>query len=134
SRAFLATKTERAIEQPWHEPFEAHWDFTKRAPQPAHHTINHAATNQGLTDRDVNWPVRPMGQQISYGHSQVVIWIHQPGGRRNDAMPVGVWIVGESDIILVLEIHQTRHRIRTGWVHTYLAVVINSHKRERRVD
>ena len=50
-----------------------------------------------------------MGDQILYGHSQKVIWIHQPGGGRNDAVTVGVWIVGESDVVLILEVHQTRH-------------------------
>src|SRR5262249_24771381 len=80
------------------------------------------------------WPVTPIGHQIAYGYSQVVIWIHQPGGRRNDAVPVGVWIVGESDVILIFKVHETRHRIRTRRVHAYLAVVINSHERERRVD
>src|SRR4030095_6366004 len=49
-------------------------------------------------------------------------------------MPVGVGIVGESDVILILEVHETRHRIRTRWIHAYLAVVINSHERERRGD
>src|SRR4029077_571606 len=75
-----------------------------------------------------------MLHQIAYGHSQVVIGIHQPGKRCNDAVPVGVWIVGESDVILVFEIHETRHRIRTRWIHAYLAVVIDSHERESWVD
>src|ERR1043166_3975108 len=75
-----------------------------------------------------------MRHQIAYGHSQVVIWIHQPGGRCNDAVPVGVWIVGESDVILILKVYQTCHRIRTRRVHSYLAIVIDSHERKSRID
>ena len=46
-------------------------------------------------------------------------------------MPVGVWIVGEGDVILILEIHK-RRAIAYGLdrVHAYLAVVIDSHERE----
>src|SRR5262249_48252577 len=51
-----------------------------------------------------------------------------------DAVPVRVWIVSESDVILPFEVYETRHRIRTRWVHAYLAVVVHSHERERRVD
>src|SRR5262249_33619756 len=93
-----------------------------------------ATTNQGLTYRDVSWPARPMRQQIAYGYSQVVIGIHQPGRRRNDAVPVRVWIVGEGNVILILELYQTRHRIRTRRVHAYLSIVIDGHERESRID
>src|SRR5262249_54088571 len=47
---------------------------------------------------------------------------------------IGIWIIGESDVILILKIHETCHRIGTRWVHAYLTVVIDSHERESRID
>ena len=49
-------------------------------------------------------------------------------------MPVRVGIVGKCYLVLVFEAHQSGHRIRTGAIHTNLAVVIDSHEREGRVD
>ena len=49
-------------------------------------------------------------------------------------MPVRIRIVGEGDVILILKVHQTCHRIRTRRVHAYLAVVIDRHERESRID
>ena len=63
-----------------------------------------------------------------------MIGIHQAEKRGNNAVPVGVWIVGESHVILVLEVHETRHRIGTRRIHSYLAVVIDRHEREGWVD
>ena len=79
-------------------------------------------------------PARAMRQQIADRHGQIVVGIHQPGGRRDDAVPVGVRIVGEGDVILVLEPDQPGHRVGAGAVHADLAVVIDRHERKGRID
>ena len=45
-----------------------------------------------------------------------------------------VRVVGEGDAILVLEPDEPGHRVRAGAVHADLAVVIDRHEREGRID
>ena len=78
--------------------------------------------------------LRPVREQVADGHGQVVIGIHQPRGRRDDAVPVRVRIVGEGDAILILEADEAGHRVGAGAVHADLAVVIDRHEREGRID
>src|SRR5262249_29114421 len=52
----------------------------------------------------------------------------------DDAVPVGVRIVGKGDAILMPEAHEPRHRVRTRRIHADLAVVVDRHEREGRVD
>ena len=49
-------------------------------------------------------------------------------------MPVRVGVVGEGDAVLILQADQPGHRIGAGAVHADLAVVIDRHERERRID
>jgi hypothetical protein len=49
-------------------------------------------------------------------------------------VPVGVRIVGEGDAILMLEAYEPSHRVRARRIHADLAVVIDRHEREGRVD
>ena len=75
-----------------------------------------------------------MRQQIGDRHRQIMVGVHQPRRRRDDAVPVGIGIVGEGDLILVLEADQPGHRVRAGAVHADLAVMIDGHEREGRID
>ena len=52
----------------------------------------------------------------------------------DDSVPIGIRVVGEGDIVAVLEADEPRHRIGTGAVHADLAVVIDRHEREGRID
>ena len=79
-------------------------------------------------------PVRAMRQQVADGHGQVMVGVHQPGRRRDDAVPVRVGVVGECDVILILEPDQPGHRVGAGAVHADLAVVIDRHERKGRID
>jgi len=65
---------------------------------------------------------------------EIVIGIEQPGRWCHDAMPVGIGVVAEGDLIAVFQPDQSRHRVRAGAVHANLAVMIDGHKRERRID
>src|SRR5690348_10035805 len=49
-------------------------------------------------------------------------------------MPIGVGVVGECDIVAVLEAHKLSHRIGAGTVHPDFAVVIDRHEGEGRID
>ncbi len=49
-------------------------------------------------------------------------------------MPVRVRIVSEGDLILIFESDEPSHRIRAGAVHADLAVMIDRHEREGRID
>ena len=73
-------------------------------------------------------------QQVVDRHRQIMVRVHQPGRRRDDAVPVGVGIVGEGDLVAILEPDEPGHRIGAGTVHADLAVVIDRHEREGRID
>ena len=73
-------------------------------------------------------------EQVADGHGQVVVGVHQPRGARHDAVPVRVGVVGEGDAEPILQPDEPRHGIRAGGVHADLAVVIDRHEREGRID
>ena len=75
-----------------------------------------------------------MRQQIANGDGQVMIRIHQPRRRRDDAVAIGIGIVAEGDAILVLQADQSGHRVGAGAIHANLAVVIDRHEGEGRID
>ncbi len=132
--AFLATKTKRAIEQSRREPFEADGCFAQPAAQLVHHAINHAAAHQCFANGRAGRPLRTMREQITNGHRQVMIRVHQTGGWSDDAVPVRIGVVGERDAEFILETHEAGHRIRAGAIHADFSVMIHRHERERRVE
>ena len=73
-------------------------------------------------------------EQVADGHGQIVVGVHQARSGRNDAVPVRVRVIGKGEAILVLEADQPGHGIRAGAVHADLAIVIDRHEREGRVD
>ena len=98
-----------------------------------HDAVDHAAADQGLADRRFRRPVGPMREQIPYGHRQVMVGVHQPCTRRDNAVPIGVWVIGEGDPVAVLETHEPGHCIRTGAIHANRAVVVDGHEGESRI-
>ncbi len=63
-----------------------------------------------------------------------MVRIHQPGRRCDDAVPIGVGIVRKGDLVAILEPEEPGHRVRAGAVHANLAVVVDGHEREGRID
>ena len=59
---------------------------------------------------------------------EVGVGVHQPGVRRDDAVPVGVGIVARRDVVLVLVADQAGHGVRRGAVHPDLAVGVEGHE------
>ena len=75
-----------------------------------------------------------MREQIVDRDREVVVGVHQPGGGRDDAVAVDVGIVAPGDVETLLEADQARHRIGAGAIHADLAVVVQGHEGERRID
>ena len=120
--------------RPGDEPLEADRHLAEPAAELCHDAVDHAAADQRLADRGVGRPVGPVRQQVPDRDRQIMIGVHQPGRRRDDAVPVRVRIVGEGDPIPVLQADEPRHRIGARAVHADLAVVIDGHEREGRID
>ncbi len=74
-----------------------------------------------------------MSEQILDRYRQIVVRVHQ-AGLGDDAVTVVVWVVAKGDVELVLEGNQARHGERAGAVHPDLAVFIQGHEGEGRVD
>ena len=67
-------------------------------------------------------------------HGEVVVRVHQAQRTGDDAVPVRIGIVGESNVELILQPHEPGHRIGAGTIHADLAVMIDRHEGEGRID
>ncbi len=75
-----------------------------------------------------------MREQIANSHRKIMIRVHQTDGRRDNAVAVGVGVVGKCHAVFILQPNQAGHRIRTRTIHADFPVVIHRHERERRVE
>jgi len=75
-----------------------------------------------------------MGKKVKDGHSEVVIGIHQTGRTGDNAVPVIVGIVAKGDIETIFQRDEIRHGIGRRTTHTNLAVPVERHETERRID
>ena len=57
-----------------------------------------------------------------------------PAAGRDDAVPVGVGVVGEGHVEVARHVAQPRHRVRRGAVHADLAVPVERDEAEGRVE
>src|SRR5450432_3126862 len=78
SRALLAAETERAIEEPGDEPFEANGHFFQWSTDGLHDAIDERAADERFADGGARRPVRSVREQVADGDGQVMIRIHQP--------------------------------------------------------
>src|SRR6266536_1924135 len=97
-------------------------------------SVDERAADQRLADGRILVPPRSVREQIVDRHREVMIRIHQSGGWRDDAVTVGVGIIAHRDLKAFFETHQSGHGIRTGAIHAYLAVMIECHEAESRID
>lgn len=79
-------------------------------------------------------PARAMGEQVFDGHRQVMVGVHQPAGAGDDAVAVMVGVAGEGHVEAVLVLDQPGHGVRRAAVHADLAVPVQAHEAEGRVD
>ena len=63
-----------------------------------------------------------------------MVRVEQPAIRRDDAVAVGVGVVAGGDREFVLARDQAGHRVRRRAIHPDLAVAVQGHEPERRVD
>ncbi len=71
-----------------------------------------------------------MREQISNGHREIVVRVHQSCNGSDDPVPVGVRIVGKRYLVLIFQSDEPCHRIWTGTIHADLPVVIHCHERK----
>ncbi len=75
--AFFTAKTQRALEQPLSEVFEADRHFVQATAQALGHPIDHAAADHGLADRCIGTPLGTVLKQVIDGHGEVAVGRHQ---------------------------------------------------------
>jgi len=100
----------------------------------ARDAIDHAAAHERFPDRAVRPPFRPVRQQIVDRDGEVIVRLHQAGGRCDDAVPIRIRVIGECEAILVLQADKPRHRVGARTIHPDLAVMIDCHERKRGVE
>jgi hypothetical protein len=66
-----------------------------------------------------------MCEQVANGDRQIMIWVHQSRGRRDDSVPVGIRVVGEGHAKFIFESDESGHRVRAGTIHSDFSVVIH---------
>ena len=75
-----------------------------------------------------------LAKRYAIGDAQVVVRIHQPRAAADDAVAVGVGVAGEGDVEAVLQLDHARHGVGRRRVHADLAVPVDRHEAEGRVD
>src|SRR5262249_55407520 len=73
TRALLAAKSQRSVEQPGHEPLESHRHFYERAADLHGHSIDDAAADDGLADGSLRAPAWAVAEKIRNGRRQVMV-------------------------------------------------------------
>ena len=101
--------------------------------EPFDDMVDHGAADERLPDRCRRRPVWAILQQVVDRDGEVMVRIHQPG-RGDDAVSVGVRVVPKGDLELAFESDETRHGKGAGTVHSDLAVMIQGHETELRVE
>ena len=133
ARALLAAEAQRTVDQPVDEPFEADGHLDHAPPERLRDLVDHARGDERLADARVR-PVAPAAEQVVDRHREVVVRVHQPRGRRDDPVPVGIGVAGDRDVEAVAVFDQAAHDVRRRAVHPDLAVVVERHEAEGRVD
>ena len=134
SCALFSSEAAGAVDEARHKPLEANRDFTQLTAEFLYHTVNHAAAHHGFSNRNRRTPFGPMRHEITNGHGEVVVRVHQAGQWSDNPVAVGVGVVAERNLILIFQAHQPRHRIRAGTIHADFPVVVDSHERKSWVD
>src|SRR5690606_15787097 len=73
-------------------------------------------------------PLGAVGGQVADRRGEVVVGVHQPGIRGDDAVAVGVGVVAGGDVEAVALPDEGRHGVRGGAVHPDLPVPVQRHE------
>jgi hypothetical protein len=88
------------------EPFEADGHFPKLAAEAGYDAIDETTTDECFTDDCICRPLRAVGEEITDGDGEVMVWVQKTGGGSDDAVPIRVGIVAEGDVKAVLKFDQ----------------------------
>ena len=97
----------------------------------SYNPVDEATADEGLADRGLAGPLGAVRQEVMNGHGQVMVWVHQAQRAGNNAVPICIAVVCESNVEPILQLHEAGHRIRAGTIHPDLPVMIESHEAER---
>ena len=103
-------------------------------PKLGHHAIDHAAADQGLADGRLGSPPGPMSQQVSNRHRQEVVRVHQPADGVTIPCRSESGSLAKATSNWSFRPTKPRHGIRARAIHANLAVVIDCHEREGRIE
>ena len=103
TRALFAPEGKRAVEQAIDEPLEADRHLVELAAKLRGDTVNHLAAHQGLADRRILSPLRPVLEEVENGDRKVVIGWQQSRAPGDNPVPVVVGIAGEGDVEAILQ-------------------------------
>ena len=124
--------------EPSTSPSTNHLKPTGTSTQPpaevGHDAVDDRGAHERLADRDLVTPLPPAAEQVRDRRREHVVGVHQPGPRHDDAMAVRVGVVAERQVEPVAQLHEAGHRVRARRVHPDLAVPVERHEPERRVD
>ncbi len=96
--------------------------------------IDQAAADHGLAHGRIGAPVGTVLEQVVDGHGQVVVRRQQAAGRGDDAVAIVVRVAGEGHVETLLEADQALHGVAGGRVHADLAIPVDAHEAEGRID
>ena len=132
--ALLAAEAERAVEQPGANHLKP--TGTSASVRPRLRTTRSIMLllTSVLPTAAPRRPVGPMGKQVADRDGQVMVRVHQARRLRHDAVPVRSRDRCRRRRRTVLELDQAGHRVGAGAVHADLAVVVDRHEPEGRVD
>ncbi len=130
----LAAERDGAVEEPRHEPLEAHGHLEESPAQACRDPVDDHGGDERLADRGVGGPPRAVREEVVDRDREVVVGVHEPRIRGHDAVAVGVGVVAGQQVVLVPSGDERRHRRGRGRVHADLPVPVESHEPPRRVD
>src|SRR4029453_2459634 len=96
--------------------------------------VDHRAGDHRLAHPDPAPPLAAAAEQVGDHGGQVVVGVEQPGPAGDDAVAVGVGVVGEGDVEAGAQADQPGDGVAGGRVHADLAVPVDAHEPEGRVD
>ena len=111
SCAFFATESDGLCAQARHEPFEADRNFANFTTEKFADAVDHGTADERLADLRIRRPLRARLEEILDGDGKIVVWIHEAGRRRDDAMAVEIRIVAEGDVEFVFQADKACHGV-----------------------
>src|ERR1051326_7012836 len=133
TRALFSTKTEGAVEQAIHEPFEADRNLVELTAQFCCDAIVHLTAHHGLTHGRRVVPFGSVLEKVVDSDGQVMIRLKQTRLARDNSVPVMVCVTSKGNVEAILQSDEIFHGVGRGWVHADLAVPIHGHETESRI-